>query len=60
MPRGSVPMRVRRRQSDAKWRASVAICFDTLKQVIPNNEKMSKRKISKVSNKISTKQVKIT
>lgn len=40
-------MRVRRRQSDAKWRASVAMCYETLKTIIPNNEKMSKRKISK-------------
>ncbi|XP_062603629.1 uncharacterized protein LOC134265438 isoform X2 [Saccostrea cucullata] len=47
MAKGSVPMRVRRRQSDAKWRASVATCYDTLKSIIPNNEKMSKRKISK-------------
>lgn len=48
MVKGSVPMRVRRRQSDAKWRASVAMCYDTLKSIIPNNEKLSKRKISKV------------
>ncbi|XP_022320502.2 uncharacterized protein LOC111122804 isoform X3 [Crassostrea virginica] len=47
MVKGSVPMRVRRRQSDAKWRASVAMCYDTLKSIIPNNEKLSKRKISK-------------
>ncbi|KAK3101723.1 hypothetical protein FSP39_005850 [Pinctada imbricata] len=47
MPKGSVPMRIRRRQSDAKWRASVAVCYDTLKHIIPNSEKMSKRKISK-------------
>uniref|UniRef100_K1PNY4 BHLH domain-containing protein n=1 Tax=Magallana gigas TaxID=29159 RepID=K1PNY4_MAGGI len=47
MVRGSVPMRVRRRQSDAKWRASVAMCYETLKTIIPNNEKLSKRKISK-------------
>lgn len=40
-------MRVRRRQSDAKWRASVAMCYETLKTIIPNNEKLSKRKISK-------------
>ncbi|XP_048728620.1 uncharacterized protein LOC125646412 isoform X2 [Ostrea edulis] len=47
MVKGSVPMRVRRRQSDAKWRASVASCYDTLKTIIPDNEKMSRRKISK-------------
>ncbi|XP_061178600.1 uncharacterized protein LOC133187258 isoform X2 [Saccostrea echinata] len=47
MAKGSVPMRVRRRQSDAKWRASVATCYDTLKSIIPNSDKMSKRKISK-------------
>jgi hypothetical protein len=48
MRRGSVPMRVRRRQSDAKWRASVATCYETLKHVIPDCDKISKRKISKV------------
>ncbi|XP_069133155.1 uncharacterized protein [Argopecten irradians] len=48
MPRGSTfQMRVRRRQSDAKWRASVATCYETLKNIIPNRDKMPKRKISK-------------
>lgn len=41
-------MRVRRRQSDAKWRASVAVCYEKLKHVIPDCDKISKRKISKV------------
>ncbi|XP_076114690.1 uncharacterized protein LOC143082740 [Mytilus galloprovincialis] len=47
MRRESLPMRVRRRQSDAKWRASVATCYETLKHVIPDCDKISKRKISK-------------
>lgn len=47
MRRESLPMRVRRRQSDAKWRASVASCYETLKHVIPDCDKISKRKISK-------------
>ncbi|ESO97536.1 hypothetical protein LOTGIDRAFT_228205 [Lottia gigantea] len=45
--RGLTPVRVRRRQSDAKWRASVASCYDTLKLVIPNANKLSKKKVSK-------------
>ncbi|KAL5007111.1 hypothetical protein ScPMuIL_015917 [Solemya velum] len=47
MKKGTVPMRVRRRQSDAKWRASVAKCYDTLKYVIPDCRKQSRRKVSK-------------
>jgi len=42
-------MRVRRRQSDAKWRANVASCYETLKLIIPMNKRASKRQISKVS-----------
>ncbi|KAK7477573.1 hypothetical protein BaRGS_00031178 [Batillaria attramentaria] len=45
--RGQVPMRVRRRQSDAKWRASVASCYETLKLIIPNGKALPKRKASK-------------
>ncbi|XP_005105844.2 uncharacterized protein LOC101854740 [Aplysia californica] len=41
------PLRAKRRQSDAKWRASVATCYDTLKYVVPNMKQMSRRKISK-------------
>ena len=43
-----LPMRVRRRQSDARWRANVASCFETLKNIIPVNKRASKRQISKV------------
>ncbi|XP_052256970.1 uncharacterized protein LOC127862057 isoform X1 [Dreissena polymorpha] len=50
MPRGVTPTRVRRRQSDAKWRASVAMCYNVMKHVIPHSKrysKASKRKLSK-------------
>ncbi|XP_041366768.1 uncharacterized protein LOC121381511 [Gigantopelta aegis] len=43
----AISMRVRRRQSDAKWRASVASCYDTLKFIIQDSKKMAKKKISK-------------
>lgn len=46
--RGQAPIRTRRRQSDAKWRASVASCYETLKFVIPNKDALPKRKTSKV------------
>ena len=46
--RCQVPIRARRRQSDAKWRASVASCYETLKFVIPNGKVLPKRKASKV------------
>ncbi|GFR66002.1 hypothetical protein ElyMa_003673100 [Elysia marginata] len=39
--------KAKRRQSDAKWRASVATCYDTLKYVVPNVKNMTKRKVSK-------------
>ena len=42
------PVRLRRRQSDAKWRANVASCYETLKNIIPHNKRASKRQISKV------------
>ncbi|KAK7098750.1 uncharacterized protein [Littorina saxatilis] len=42
-----VPVRTRRRQSDAKWRASVASCYETLKFIIPNGKTLPKRKASK-------------
>ncbi|PVD34028.1 hypothetical protein C0Q70_05290 [Pomacea canaliculata] len=45
--RGQAPIRTRRRQSDAKWRASVASCYETLKFVIPNKDALPKRKTSK-------------
>jgi len=48
MPRGAMPIRVRRRQSDAKWRASVAMCYNIMKNVIPNHKKLGRRKLSKV------------
>ncbi|XP_059150735.1 uncharacterized protein LOC131937372 isoform X2 [Physella acuta] len=44
---GYSPLRAKRRQSDAKWRASVATCYDALKYVVPNVKHLSKRKISK-------------
>ncbi|XP_045175134.2 uncharacterized protein LOC123536222 isoform X2 [Mercenaria mercenaria] len=47
MPRGVTPTRVRRRQSDAKWRASVAMCYNIMKNVIPNQKKLGRRKVSK-------------
>ncbi|XP_046377521.2 uncharacterized protein LOC124149789 [Haliotis rufescens] len=47
MKRGSNSMRVRRRQSDAKWRASVSSCYDTLKFVIPDSCNLPRRKFSK-------------
>ena len=47
--RTCVPKGERRKQSDAKWRASVASCYETLKLIIPNVANMSKRKASKVS-----------
>ena len=43
-------VRVRRRQSDARWRANVASCYESLKHVIPVNKRASKRQISKVIN----------
>ena len=43
-----LPMKLRRRQSDAKWRASVASCYETLKHIIPVNKRASRRQISKV------------
>jgi len=43
-----MPIRVRRRQSDAKWRASVAMCYNIMKNVIPNHKKLGRRKLSKV------------
>ena len=46
--RCQVPIRTRRRQSDAKWRASVATCYETLKFIIPNGRTLPKRKASKV------------
>jgi len=58
MPRGITPVRARRRQSDAKWRASVAMCYNVMKNVIPNSKKIgktSKRKLSKVISSFSTK-----
>jgi hypothetical protein len=48
MPRGVTTTRVRRRQSDAKWRASVAMCYNIMKNVIPNQKKLGRRKVSKV------------
>ncbi|CAG5118479.1 unnamed protein product, partial [Candidula unifasciata] len=47
LPEGGSPLRDKRRQSDAKWRASVATCYDVLKYVVPNVKHMSKKKISK-------------
>ncbi|XP_046580775.1 uncharacterized protein LOC124288308 [Haliotis rubra] len=47
MKRGANSMRVRRRQSDAKWRASVSSCYDTLKFVIPDSCNLPRRKFSK-------------
>lgn len=42
------PMRARRRQSDAKWRASVATCYDALRHAVPETKCLSKKKVSKV------------
>ena len=44
----STPIRLRRRQSDARWRANVASCYETLKYIIPMNKRTSKKQISKV------------
>ena len=44
----SPTVRLKRRQSDARWRANVATCFETLKHVIPMNLRATKRQISKV------------
>jgi len=38
----------RRRQSDARWRANLASCYETLKLVIPLTTRASKKQISKV------------
>lgn len=43
-----LPMKLRRRQSDARWRANVASCYETLKNIIPINKLASRRQISKV------------
>ncbi|XP_064605631.1 uncharacterized protein LOC135470549 isoform X2 [Liolophura sinensis] len=43
----SVPTKVRRRQSDAKWRASVQSCYESLKLIIPESRRSNKRKLSK-------------
>jgi len=40
--------RFRRRQSDARWRANLASCYETLKLVIPLTTRASKKQISKV------------
>lgn len=39
--------RARRRQSDARWRASVASCYETLRLTIPVNKRATRR-IAKV------------
>jgi len=38
----------RRRQSDARWRANLASCYETLKLVIPLTTRATKKQISKV------------
>jgi len=44
--------RFRRRQSDARWRANLASCYETLKLVIPLTTRASKKQISKVVPKV--------
>jgi len=39
----------RRRRSDARWRANLASCYETLKLVIPLTTRASKKRISKVA-----------
>jgi len=43
----------RRRQSDARWRANLASCYETLKLVIPLTTRASKKQISKVAQLIA-------
>ncbi|ELU08657.1 hypothetical protein CAPTEDRAFT_228277 [Capitella teleta] len=38
---------LRRRESDARWRANLANCYETLKNIIPINKRASKKQISK-------------
>ena len=40
--------RARRRQSDARWRASVASCYETLRLTIPMSKRATRKHISKV------------
>ncbi|KAL4225516.1 hypothetical protein ACF0H5_016204 [Mactra antiquata] len=49
MPCGRVvtQTRARRRQSDAKWRAGVAMCYSIMKNAVPNQKKLGRRKVSK-------------
>lgn len=39
--------KLRRRQSDARWRANLASCYETLKLIIPLNARASKKQVSK-------------
>jgi len=47
-PQEQCVKRFRRRQSDARWRANLASCYETLKLVIPLTTRASKKQISKV------------
>jgi hypothetical protein len=40
--------KIRRRQSDARWRANLTSCYETLKNIVPVNVRPSKKKVSKV------------
>jgi len=40
--------KARRRQADARWRANVTRCYETLKHIIPVYKRASQHQISKV------------
>jgi hypothetical protein len=40
--------KTRRKESDARWRAGIASCFEILRNIIPNGKLYPKKKISKV------------
>lgn len=42
-------MKVRRRQSDARWRANVAACYEKLRHVVRVKKDDTKKHISKVT-----------
>ncbi|XP_074660734.1 uncharacterized protein LOC141913169 [Tubulanus polymorphus] len=42
------PTKIKRRASDAKWRANIAHCYDSLKKIIPTPNDYPRKKIPKV------------
>jgi hypothetical protein len=48
MDSAELAKKLRRRQSDARWRANLASCYDTLKLIIPLNARATRKQVSKV------------